>query len=63
MIGDGVRKQDGTTTALTGHETKYGVYFHNTLYTRKYNNYFANGILSGNRKSVKWGWLWKQENA
>lgn len=63
MIGDGVRKQDGTTTALTGHETKYGVYFHNTLYTKKFNNYFANGILSGNRKSVKWGWLWKQENA
>lgn len=62
-IGDGVRKQDGTTTTLFGHETKYGVYFHNTLFTKKYNNYFANGILTGNRHSVKWGWYWTENNA
>jgi len=24
---------------------------HCTLFTEKYNNYFANGLLSGNRKS------------
>ena len=24
---------------------------HNTLFTEKYNNYFVNGLLSGNRRS------------
>lgn len=62
QIGDGVRKQDGTTTTLTGHETQYGTFFHNTLYTKKYNNYFANGILTGNRHSKKWGWYWTKNN-
>lgn len=62
QIGDGVRKQDGTTTTLTGHETKMGVFFHNTLYTKKFNNYFANGILTGNRHSKKWGWYYTQHN-
>lgn len=62
QIGDEVRKADGTTTALTGHETRYGVTYHNTLYTRRFNNYFASGILAGNRHSVKWGWLWQNEN-
>lgn len=63
LIGDGVRKQDGSTPTLVSHEQRRGMVYHNTLYTKKYNNYFANGILTGNRKSVKWGWLWKQENA
>ena len=61
-IGDEVRKADGSATALTGHETRYGVTYHNTLYTKRYNNYFAGGILAGNRHSVKWGWRWRQDN-
>lgn len=61
-IGDEVRNADGTTTALAGHERLYGSFYHNTLYTRRFNNYFAAGILTGNRHSVKWGWLWRKEN-
>lgn len=61
-IGDEVRKADGSATALTGHETRYGVTYHNTLYTKRYNNYFAGGVLAGNRHSARWGWLWRKEN-
>lgn len=62
QIGDKVRKQDGSETALVSHETQKGRFYHNTLYTQKYNNYFANGVLTGNRKSVKWGWYWIANN-
>lgn len=61
-IGDQVRKEDGTTTALVSHTTKKGIVYHNTLYTKNFNNYFANGILTGNRKSVRWGWYWIEQN-
>lgn len=62
QIGDKVRKQDGTETALVKHELILKRTKHATLFTRKYNNYFANGILTGNRKSVKWGWYWIEQN-
>lgn len=61
-IGDRVRKADGTETALVSHDLRRGLVYHNTLYTRKNNNYFANGILTGNRHSVKWGWLWRKNH-
>lgn len=57
-IGDRVRKQDGTTAALVSRKTIKERTRHNTLFTRTYNNYFANGILAGNRHSTKWGWEW-----
>lgn len=54
-IGDCVRKLDGTTTALVRHEQRSGSIRHNTLFTRYRNNYFAAGILTGNRYSARWG--------
>lgn len=61
-LGDRVRKSDGTTTALANHEKVFGEVRHNTLFTRRFNNYFASGILTGNRASVKWGWSWRESN-
>ena len=47
-VGDHVVKQDGTTTRLiSGEEIEEDVQ-HYTIFTR-YQNYFVNGILSGNR--------------
>ena len=62
QIGDKVRKQDGTETALVKHELILKRTKHATLFTRKFNNYFANGVLTGNRKSVKWGWYWIEQH-
>lgn len=61
-IGDRVRKQDGKTTALVGHEVVNAPVYHNTLLTKRFNTYFANGVLTGNRDTVRWGWRWLQQN-
>ena len=47
-IGDHVIKQDGTTTRLISGEEVEEEVQHYTIFTR-YQNYFVNGILSGNR--------------
>lgn len=59
-IGDRVRRIDGSTPALVGHDVVYGDVMHNTLTTRSFGNYFAGGVLSGNRDSVRWGWMWQK---
>lgn len=61
-IGDEVRKQDGTTMKLVEHQIETGDFRHFTLFTMKFNNYFANGILTGNRNSVKLGWYWIEQH-
>lgn len=61
-IGDETQKYDGTTIKLTGHQVETGDFRHFTLFTKKFNNYFANGVLTGNRESVKWGWKWIEAN-
>ncbi len=52
-FGDRVYKQDGTTTRLRDHKSHWQTIRHFTLFTKNWNNYFANGILTGNRKSVQ----------
>ena len=52
-MGEHVRKFDGTTAELTGHETIQERTRHFTLFTKRHNNYFANGILTGNRYSTR----------
>lgn len=59
-IGDRVRRIDGAAPALVGHDVVYGDVMHNTLTTRRFGNYFAGGVLSGNRDSVRWGWMWQK---
>lgn len=52
-IGERVVLKDGSTAALKSHEQEQGKFQHMTLFTKKNNTYFANGILTGNRQSVK----------
>lgn len=49
--GERALMHDGRTTALVSHEVVEEEATHHTLYTRKWNNYVANGLVSGNRKS------------
>lgn len=51
-IGDKVLKSNKATTRLVGHKNIKEKVRHFTLFTEKYNNYFANGILTGNRHST-----------
>ena len=44
---------DGNKVKLIKHEHIEEEITHATLFTKKYNNYFANGMLSGNRHSKK----------
>ena len=52
-IGDGDHgiNIDGNKVKLIKHEHIEEEITHATLFTKKYNNYFANGMLSGNRHS------------
>ena len=52
-IGERVVLADGSTPALEWHESETGEFRHMTLFTRDNNTYFANGVLTGNRNSVK----------
>ena len=52
-IGDRILKVDGATPRLASHENIKENVRHFTLFTKKYNNYFANGILTGNRHSAQ----------
>lgn len=44
-----------TGCRLVGHETVNEKTRHCTIFTKKFNNYFANGLLSGNRRSIDFG--------
>lgn len=52
-IGDRIYKMDRTSPRLIKHENIKEDVRHFTLFTKKFNNYFANGILTGNRYSSK----------
>ncbi len=52
---DFARNIDGEEVLLVGHEKVEGEFHYATLFTKKYNNYFAAGLLAGNRHSLKWG--------
>jgi len=50
-IGDHTRTMDGKEIALIEHQHIKELVNHYTLFTKKYNNYFANSILTGNKYS------------
>lgn len=52
-IGEHGIRQDGTIVTLNAVETEHGDFRHFTLFTRSHNNYFANGMLTGNRYSSR----------
>lgn len=51
-FGSSLYKIDETTPRLVKHEVIEERTRHFTIFTKKWNNYFANGILSGNRTST-----------
>lgn len=53
IIGEHTIDIDGNQVALLKHTNMTKRVHHFTLKTEKYNNYFANGILSGNRYSTE----------
>ena len=53
IVGDHGYNINGETIELVKHEEINEDITHCTLFTKKYNNYFANGMLSGNRHSIK----------
>ena len=52
-IGDSGYNYNGERIKLVGHEKIEEEIQHCTIFTEKWNNYFANGMLSGNRSSTK----------
>lgn len=52
-MGERIVKADGATAALESHKVVEGAHQHMTLFTKRFNTYFANGVLTGNRHSVK----------
>ena len=54
-IGEHARLDDGREVALVRREDFDGDFDHCTIFTEKWNNYFAGGLLCGNRKSAKIG--------
>lgn len=50
--GEGARAADGRTVRLVGHERVEGRTEYATIWTEQYNNYFAGGLLAGNRRSI-----------
>ena len=53
-IGERAKCRDGGYARLVGHTRHEEVdYPYATLFTEKWNNYFANGLVAGNRRSVK----------
>ena len=53
IVGEHGYNIDGEIIELVKHEEINEDIRHCTLFTKKYNNYFANGMLSGNRHSTK----------
>ena len=52
-MGESAMRSDGGKAHLVGHSCVEGTAPHMTLFTRKYNNYFAGGLLAGNRRSQR----------
>ena len=52
-IGEHTINKDGEQLALLKHTNMVKTVHHFTLATKNYNNYFANGLLSGNRNSTE----------
>lgn len=52
-IGEHALRVGGAATALKSHTREDGEFPHATLFTKNYNLYYANGLLAGNRRSVK----------
>lgn len=52
-MGEHAVMPDGSRAALVSHERVEGDAPHMTLFTEKYNLYYANGLLAGNRRSVR----------
>ena len=52
-MGESAMRSDGGKAHLVGHSRVEGTASHMTLFTRKYNNYFAGGLLAGNRRSQR----------
>lgn len=50
--GEGARAADGCKVRLVGHERVEGRTEYATIWTEQYNNYFAGGLLAGNRRSI-----------
>ena len=50
-IGEHALTKDGAKYALCDHEHEKGEFKHCTLFTEKWNLYYANGMLAGNRRS------------
>ena len=55
--GEGARAADGCKVRLVGHERVEGWTEYATIWTEIYNNYFAGGLLAGNRRSITGGGL------
>ena len=52
-MGESAVRSDGGKVHLVGHSRVEGTAPHMTLFTRRYNNYFAGGLLAGNRRSQR----------
>lgn len=50
--GQHALKENGAQIQLVGHSRHFEEVRHATLFTRRFNNYFADGVLSGNRHSL-----------
>ena len=50
-MGEHAYTKEGKLVALTAHENVKEEVHHYTIFTKKWNNYFANGLLSGNRNT------------
>ena len=51
-IGEHAVRHDMKRVALVSHERVIGKFKHASLVTEKYNLYYANGLLAGNRRSI-----------
>lgn len=53
--GETAVNSNKTRCRLVRHEVVNEKTRHCTIFTKKFNNYFANGLLSGNRNSTDFG--------
>lgn len=52
--GERAVRSDGVHVALVGRKTESGEHGHATIFTERWNLYYANGLLAGNRRSRGW---------
>ncbi len=58
--GERARRRDGRAVRLVSHARVAGRAEYATLWTARFNNYFAGGLLAGNRRSVAGKGLWHE---